>query len=94
MFFKGSRYEKVGDAQYTDAQGRTVAYKKVRFIPPTPARFNHQVKQGERIDLLSFKYYRDPLKFWHIADANDVMQADELTAEPGQRILIPPDTAS
>jgi hypothetical protein len=92
MFFKGSRYEKVGDAQYTDAQGRVSQYKKIRFIPDTPARFNHFIKQGERTDLLAFRYYRDPLKFWHIADANDVMQAEELTFEPGQRILIPPDT--
>ncbi len=92
MFFKGSRYEKVGNAQFTDAQGNTFQYKKIRFIPDTPARFNHLVTQGERTDLLAFKYYRDPLKFWHIADANDVMIAEELTAQPGTRILIPPDT--
>ena len=92
MFFKGSRYEKVGDAQYTDAQGRVSLYKKIRYIPDTPARFNHLGRQGERTDLLAFRYYRDPLKFWHIADANDVMIAEELTAEPGRRILIPPDT--
>ncbi len=92
MFYKGSRYEKVGDAQHTDAQGRVIKYKKIRFIPSTPARFNHLVRQGDRTDLLAYRYYRDPLKFWHIADANDVMQAEELTAEPGQRILIPPDT--
>jgi len=93
MFFKGSRYEKVPDAQHTDAQGRVVRYKRVRFIPDTQAVFNHLVTQGERTDLLAFQYYRDPLKFWRIADANtDVMQAEELTAEPGRRILIPPDT--
>lgn len=94
MFFKGSRYEKVGDAQYTDPKGRVFQYKKIRFIPDTPAFFNHLVKQGERTDLLSYTYYRDPLKFWRIADANDVMQAEELTAELGQRILIPPDVSS
>jgi hypothetical protein len=93
MFFKGSRYEKVGDAQYTDAHGRVIRYKRMRFIPDTPARFNHLVTQGERPDLLAFRYYRDSLKFWRIADANeDVMQAEALTAEPGRRILIPPDT--
>lgn len=92
MFFKGSRYEKVGNAQFTDAQGRVIQYKKIRWIPNTPARFNHLVLQGERLDLLAYRYYRDPLKFWHIADANDVMQTEELTAQPGTRILIPPDT--
>jgi len=91
MFFKGSRYEKVGDAQYTAPDGRVIRCKKIRFILDTPAIFNHLVTQGERPDLLAFRYYRDPLKFWHIADANDLMQAEELTAEPGRRILIPPD---
>jgi hypothetical protein len=92
MFFKGSRYEKVADAQYIDAQGRVIRYKRIRFVLDTPAVFNHLVAQGERPDLLAYRYYGDPLKFWHIADANDVMQAEELTAEPGRRVLIPPDT--
>jgi hypothetical protein len=92
MFVKGSRYEKVGDAQYIDLQGHVFGYKKIRFIPETPARFNHLVIQGERLDLLSFRYYHDPLKFWHIADASISMQAEELTSQPGTRILIPPDT--
>ncbi len=92
MFFKGSRYEKVPDAEYTDAQGRVIRYKRIRFIPETPAAFNHAVAQGERPDLLAYRYYHDPLKFWRIADANDdVMQAEELSATPGRRILIPPD---
>ncbi len=92
MFFKGSRYEQVGDAQWTDPNGRVITYKKIRVITDTPAQFNHLVKQGDRLDLLAFLYYRDPLKFWRIADANDGMIAEELLAQPGQRILIPPDT--
>ncbi len=92
MFFNGSRYEKVGAVQWTDPRGRVITYKKTRLIPDTTARFSHLVVQGERLDLLSYRYYRDPLKFWHIADANDVMMAEELTAQPGHRILIPPDT--
>jgi nucleoid-associated protein YgaU len=92
MFFKGSRYEKVADAQFTDARGRTMAYKRVRFIPDTPARFNHLVAHGDRPDLLAYRYYRDPLKFWRIADANRVLTANELVARPGDRILVPPDT--
>jgi hypothetical protein len=92
MFFKGSRYETVGDAQLTDSQGRAVRYKKIRMVPTTPARFNHLVSQADRLDLVAYRYYRDPLKFWRIADANDVVLADDLTAQPGKRILIPPDT--
>jgi len=91
MFFRGSRYEKVPDAQLADAQGRVIRYKKLRFIPDTPARFNHTVTQSDRLDLLAYRYYRDPLKFWRIADANDELMAEELIAQPGRRILIPPD---
>ena len=91
MFYKGSRYETVGDAHCTDKNGRDILYKKMRIIPDTPAQFRHLVMQGDRPDLLAFRYYRDPLKFWHIADANGCMNAEELTAQPGKRILIPPD---
>ncbi len=91
MFYKGSRYETVADAHYIDETHRDILYKKMRIIPDTPAQFSHLVMQGDRPDLLAFRYYRDPLKFWHIADANGFMSAEELTAEPGKRILIPPD---
>jgi len=30
----------------------------------------HQVIQGDRLDLLAFRYYGDPTKWWIIADAN------------------------
>ena len=50
------------------------------------------VAQGDRPDLLAYRYYRDPLKFWRIADANRVLTANELVARPGDRVLVPPDT--
>jgi len=55
-------------------------------------RVLHVVAQGDRPDLLAYRYYRDPLKFWRIADANRVLTANELVAQPGDRILVPPDT--
>ena len=33
MFFRGSRYETVADAELTTAGGRVVRYKRIRFIP-------------------------------------------------------------
>ncbi len=90
MFFKGSRYEKVETAEHTDANGRTVLYKKVRFIPETGAQLGHRVQQGERLDHIAHRYYRDPERFWRIADANRATEDADLTAEPGRTILIPP----
>lgn len=90
MIFKGSRYANVGTMQATDANGRTVTALKIRFIPPTPAGFIHTFKADERLDLLAYSFYRQPDKFWLIADANTAMDPDDLL-EPGRQILVPPD---
>jgi nucleoid-associated protein YgaU len=90
MFFKGSRYENVSDAEITDATGRIIKYKRTRFIPETPAFIRHTVIQGERLDLIAHRYYQNSELFWRICDANKAMLPDELTAEIGKQILIPP----
>lgn len=89
MFAKGSRYETVDDAELTDEQGRILRYKKARFIPDAEARFGHLLSQGERLDHLAYRTYRDPERFWRICDANEAMWPDDLVAEAGRRILIP-----
>ena len=91
MFFKGSRYEQVPRSLYIDANGRECCYKTIRFIKETPQEFEHLTTQQERLDLISYKYYKDPTKFWLICDANNVMHPGELEAE-GKRIIIPEDT--
>ena len=35
-------------------------------------------------------FRRDPERFWRICDANQAMWPDELTAEAGRMLLIPP----
>jgi len=90
MFFKGSRYANVGDRTVTDEQGREVRCKKIRFIPPTSSQAGHLVVQGERLDHIAHRYYRDPERFWRICDANLVLWPNDLVAEAGRIILIPP----
>jgi hypothetical protein len=90
VFFKGSRYERVAEAGIPDEQGRVVRYKRVRFITETDARMGHVLNQGERLDVIAHRYYRDPERFWRICDANRSMWPDELVAEAGKVILIPP----
>jgi len=89
MFFKGSRYAKVLEHQFTDASGRSIVYKRVRFTPRTEARRGHRVNQGERLDHLAHRYYRDAERFWRICDANDALWPDDLTAVPGALVGIP-----
>jgi hypothetical protein len=90
MFFKGSRYEKIKDAEITDATGRIIKYKRIRFIPVTPAVRRHTVMQSERPDLIAQQYFRDPELFWRICDANLEMLPDNLVSRAGHQILIPP----
>jgi hypothetical protein len=89
MFFRGSRYTDVETLAFTDRDGRTFKYKAVRRIPETVARQAHRVQRGERLDHISYRYFRDPERFWRIADANGVMWPDHLVEEPGALILIP-----
>jgi hypothetical protein len=88
-FFKGSRYERVGEVELTLDSGRVVRCKQTRFIPPTPGRVGHVVADHDRIDLLAYRYFRDSERFWRICDANDALWPPDLLAEPGRTIAIP-----
>lgn len=89
MFFRGSRYEGLPEAELTTADGRVVRYKRVRFIPDTPGVLPHRVAQEERLDLIAYQAYRDPEQFWRICDANRALRPADLTAEPGRVLLLP-----
>jgi hypothetical protein len=89
MFFRGSRYEAVPNAELTTADGRVIRYKRVRFIPDTRGVLPHLVAQGERLDLIAYQVYRDPEQFWRICDANLALRPEDLVAEPGRRLWLP-----
>lgn len=88
MFFKGSRYETVPDAVYTDPAGREIAYKRLRLIPAAPVLQTHIVAREERLDLIAFRYYTDPEQYWRICDANAALRPAELE-RLGRLLLIP-----
>lgn len=90
MIFKGSRYANIATYQATAAAGNTVSALKTRFIPATPAGFLHTFTSDERLDIVAYKFYRNPEKFWLIADANTEMDPEDLL-EPGRQLAIPPD---
>ncbi|MEA2560675.1 MAG: hypothetical protein QOH06_2179 [Acidobacteriota bacterium] len=89
MFYRGSRYEDVPDAEITAPAGRTVRYKRMRFISETQGILPYTVVQGDRLDLVSYKAFRDPEQFWRLCDANRTMRPDDLVAKPGHLLLIP-----
>ena len=90
MFFRGSRYQNVGTDSIKNAAGQTVRFKKVRFIPETAAAAAVVVGQGERLDRIAHRIYQDPELFWLICDANRATWPDDLVAQTGRTILIPP----
>jgi hypothetical protein len=92
VFDYTSRYYQIGEATYTAADGREVAYKRRRFLPPgasLPLLAEATVAQGERLDLVAFRTLGDPLQFWRIADANDAVNPFDLEEPSGQTLRVP-----
>jgi hypothetical protein len=88
-FFKGSRYERVGEVELRLPDGRTVRYKQTRFIAPTPSHAEHVVHDGDRLDRLADRHLGDPERFWLICDANRAIWPSELVERTGDVIGIP-----
>ena len=91
MFFDGSRYLRTADATLTDGSGRSVPLKRTRETVATDVALTYQVRAGDRLDTLAFKFYRDARKWWLIADANTDVLALEQLLEPGRLLRIPRD---
>ena len=89
MFFRGSRYEHIGNAELTTRDGRLIRYKRRRFIPEATGALSYLVKEGDRADLAAYAALGDPEQFWRICDASDAMNPPDLTAEPGKSVRVP-----
>lgn len=90
MFFSDSRYRPIGDYTVPAPGGREVKVKRLRINAKAEGSFRYTVKEGDRIDLLAWRFYRNPRKWWLIADANPaVLDPGDLLA-PGRVLIIPP----
>ena len=95
MFEPTSRYAalavKTLETPDPDGEPRKIRYVERRFLPPSGAGttiVEHTVGQGDRLDNVTARYLGDPLQFWRVADANEVMRPEELMAETGRRVRI------
>lgn len=88
MFLENSRYSKVDTVQTTAAGGRAVTALKLRPLA-APAGESYTVKDNDQLDVLAHQQYADGTKFWHIADANTALRANDLVAETDATILKP-----
>jgi len=89
MIDKSSRYVKTGTYAAEDASGEVIEALELRAIPSTSGIFFHTPREGEWLDTLAQRYFRDPKKFWKICDASDVLDPFDVIV-PGRPILIPP----
>ncbi|MDQ6661376.1 MAG: LysM domain-containing protein [Chloroflexota bacterium] len=85
MFDATSRYAFIEQAtteiRNSDGTTRVARYVKRRFIPPVDDGLviaEHTVTQEERLDTITAIYLGDPLQFWRICDANNVLAPAEL----------------
>lgn len=91
MFEPESRYFEIETATLVTAAGRTVAYKRRRFLPQAgsqPPASEVVVRQGDRLDLIAARQLGDPELFWQLCDANEAMEPLALTAEPGRKLRV------
>jgi hypothetical protein len=90
MFEATSRYAPIEDATLELPDGRTVFYKRRRFLPHArdlQPLGEETVRSGDRIDLVAFRTIGDPEQFWRLCDANEVVDPEELI-QPGRRLKI------
>ncbi|MDP5181586.1 LysM domain-containing protein [Blastococcus sp. BMG 814] len=94
---RGSRYDgaEVASARIVDGRGgeREVSYLRRRLhgTSSAPALAHHRVAEEDRLDLVSARYYGDPMAFWRICDANHALDPDDLVArDAAGRLLVVP----
>ena len=80
MFLETSRYFDVKTVEAETEEGRKVQAIRLRRLPfaagtPTVAGGH------ERLDVMAQSKYSDGAKFWHIADANTELEANNLLKE-------------
>lgn len=93
MFESTSRYYKLKTAKFNfPNKGEEIVYVQRRFLPQVKdiqILEEIRVNPGDRLDLIAAKKIGNPELFWRICDANAAMNPTELTAQAGQRLLIP-----
>ncbi|MEW6417494.1 MAG: hypothetical protein AB1480_05155 [Nitrospirota bacterium] len=88
MFLESSRYYKLKTTDIKTKDGRTVKVVTLRRLPSVSGKPTG-VKGNDRLDIMAQRRYNDPTMFWHIADANTELQANDLVKETGRVINVP-----
>lgn len=89
MFLPNSRYANQKTVTVKARDGREVEAVSLRRLPNTSGSIPYEVRGHDKLDMMADRQYGDGTMFWHIADANTELQANELVRVPGRVILVP-----
>ena len=73
-----------------DGRGGTHPVLDLRETPATTSVFQLTPTDTDRLDLLAWRFYRDPTRFWRICDASPQLDPFDVVV-PGEPLPIPPD---
>ena len=90
MIDRKSRYRTTPVLSVDDGQDRPQPLLDLRETPATPAVLRIVPTESDRLDLLAWRYFRDPTLFWRICDASTELDPFDVVA-PGDPLPIPPD---
>jgi hypothetical protein len=88
MFAKKSRYYGLETVSAKDTMGRSVQAVKLRRLADTSGD-ETVIVDGDQLDVMAKDLYKDPARFWHIADSNCDLEANELIETTGRVIKVP-----
>lgn len=90
MIDRRSRYARTPVLTADDGRGGSQQVLDLRETPDTAAVLRIVATDADRLDLLAFRYYRDPTRFWRVCDATAELDPFEVVV-PGEPLPIPPD---
>jgi hypothetical protein len=88
MFLESSRYFNLKLVDAVSSDGRSVKAVCLRRLPAVSGD-GRIVKGNDRLDIMSQRQYENPTWFWHIADANTELEANQLVEQPLRVISVP-----
>ncbi len=83
MFLESSRYFNVKTVEAETERGRKVKVVMLRRLPYVSGT-STIVKGNDRLDVMAQRKYSDATRFWHIADANTELEANNLVKQRPQ----------
>lgn len=88
MFLKNSRYYGLPTVIARDRSGDPVVAVKLRRLPAVTGD-PFTVQGHDRLDVVCDIQYGDATRYWHIADANTELEANDLIRVAGRVIAVP-----